>query len=194
LEVHSLRFAGYLDSSYADREDFKSTSGYIFKLAGAPVSWKSRKQPVTATSSTKAEYIAYSITTKEAVWLQKVLTDLHYHYPDVKKVLLYGDNKPALSLTSNPTHHSHTKHILVPYHYVREQVEEGCISIEYIPTRLMPADGLTKPLTGVAFDRFVSMLGLCNTPDSQVAPQSGGVLAPPKESTPQAANNTGAAD
>jgi hypothetical protein len=50
LEVHSLRFVGYSDSSFADRNDSKSTSGYVFKLAAGPVSWKSRKQSVTATS------------------------------------------------------------------------------------------------------------------------------------------------
>jgi hypothetical protein len=176
LEVHSLQFVGFSDSSYADRSDMKSTSGYLFKLAGGPVSWKSRKQSVTATYSTEAEYIAYSIATKEAVWLRRVLLDLEYEFPDVQKVLLFGDNKPALSLTTNPAHHSRTKHILVPFHYVREQVEQGIIHVEYLPTHLMPADGLTKPLTGIAFQRFVKMLGLLSTPLSGDAEQSGGVL------------------
>jgi hypothetical protein len=166
LEVHSLGFIGYSDSSYADNTDCKSTSGYLFKLADGPVSWESKKQSITVTSSTESEYVAYSIATKEAIWLHRVLLDLKYDYPDVHRVLIYGDNKPLMSLTSNPAHHSRTKHIAVPYHYIREQVELGNIKADYLPTSMMPADGLTKPLTAIAFDRFVQMLGLCSAPVS----------------------------
>jgi hypothetical protein len=60
----------------------------------------------------------------------------------------------SVSLTTNPAHHAQTKHISVPYHYIREQVELGNVKVEYIPTEAMPADGLTKPLTGTAFTKF----------------------------------------
>lgn len=74
LEIHSLDFLGYSDSSFADNiSDRKSTSGYLFRLAGGAISWKSRKQPVLTTSSTEAEYVAYSIACKEAVWLRTLL-------------------------------------------------------------------------------------------------------------------------
>lgn len=122
FEVHSLGFLGYSDASYADNvHECKSTSGYLFKLADGPISWKSIKQPLTATSSTESEYIAYSIATKKADWLRQLLTELHYDLPDAHTVLIYGDNKPAISLTLNPAHHFRTKHIDVPFHYVREQ-------------------------------------------------------------------------
>lgn len=103
LEVHSLGFIGYSDSSYADNfSDCKSTYRYLFKVTNGPVSWKSRKQRVIATSSTESEYIAYSLATKEAMWLKRLLKELEYDTPDVHKVLIYGDNKPAISLTSIP--------------------------------------------------------------------------------------------
>ncbi|KAJ5927034.1 hypothetical protein N7516_008807, partial [Penicillium verrucosum] len=37
---------GYVDSSYNDCEDGKSTEAYIFYYAGAPVLWSSRKQDI----------------------------------------------------------------------------------------------------------------------------------------------------
>jgi len=43
---------GYTDSDWAgDRHDRKSQGGYLFKMAGAPISWKSKKQTVVATSA-----------------------------------------------------------------------------------------------------------------------------------------------
>ena len=48
-----------LDSDYAgDTAERKSTSGYIFLLAGGAISWKSKKQSIVATSSCEAEYVA----------------------------------------------------------------------------------------------------------------------------------------
>jgi hypothetical protein len=167
-----LGLVGYTDSAYADHVDCKSTTGFIFKMAGGPISWRSRKQSITATSSTEAEYVAVSTSAKEAIWLRKVLTDLHYYQPEVQRVLIYGDNLPAKKLTESTLHHSRTKHIAVPYHYVKEQVELGNVELNYIPTTRMPADGLTKPLTGLEFDNYVKLLGLNPAPISGDSTQS----------------------
>ena len=44
---------GYTDSDYAgDVDDRKSTSGYVFFLAGGAVSLTSKKQPVVTLSTT----------------------------------------------------------------------------------------------------------------------------------------------
>jgi hypothetical protein len=52
----------------------KSTSGYCFSLGSAMISWSSRKQGSVAQSTTKVEYIAASESSKEAVWLRKLLS------------------------------------------------------------------------------------------------------------------------
>jgi hypothetical protein len=46
----SLQIVGYTDSDYAG-DDRKSTSGYVFTLAGGAISWKSSKQTVTTSST-----------------------------------------------------------------------------------------------------------------------------------------------
>jgi hypothetical protein len=53
----SLQIVGYTDSDYA-RDDRKSTSGYVFTLAGGAISWKSSKQTVTTSSTEYAEFVA----------------------------------------------------------------------------------------------------------------------------------------
>ena len=52
---------GYSNADWAgDREDRKSTSGYIFCIAGGPVSWRSKKQDTVSISTAEAEYVALS--------------------------------------------------------------------------------------------------------------------------------------
>ena len=48
---------GYSDASWADdRDQRRSTTGYVFFLAGAAISWKYHLQPTVSLSSTEAEY------------------------------------------------------------------------------------------------------------------------------------------
>src|SRR5690606_38963756 len=62
------KLEGYSDSDWAgDQEERKSTSGYLFKLAGAAISWSSKKQRTIALSSTEAEYIAAAEATQELI-------------------------------------------------------------------------------------------------------------------------------
>jgi hypothetical protein len=58
----SLQIEGYSDSDYTG-EERKSTSGYIFTLAGGAISWKSSKQTVTTSSTMYAKFVAcYEVT------------------------------------------------------------------------------------------------------------------------------------
>ncbi len=54
-----LKFYGLSDADWGGQlEESKSTSGYGFFLGNALISWSSKTQPITATSSTYAEYIS----------------------------------------------------------------------------------------------------------------------------------------
>lgn len=45
-------------------------------LNGGPISWYSKKQATVALSSTKAEYIAFTLAAKEATWFCLLFTEL----------------------------------------------------------------------------------------------------------------------
>ena len=61
---------GFVDADWANCEiDRKSYTGFVFILAGCPISWESRKQRTVALSSMEAEYMAISDATKEATHL-----------------------------------------------------------------------------------------------------------------------------
>ena len=71
---HGTTLCGFVDADWAsDINDRKLTSGFVFILTGAAISWSSKKQPVIALSSTEAEYIAAAHVAKEAVWLRRLL-------------------------------------------------------------------------------------------------------------------------
>ena len=75
--VDKLELVGYSDSDYAGcPDDLKSTSGYIFMLAGGAVSWKSVKQTLTVSSTMQAEFISCYGAATQAVWIKNFMTGL----------------------------------------------------------------------------------------------------------------------
>jgi aspartate aminotransferase-like enzyme len=113
---------------------------------------------VVATSSTEAEYIAYMGCLKELKWVQGVLKELEY--PTTLPTALWSDSQSAIALAYGEGYRARTKHIDVRYHYVREALKLGLIDLQYLPTNEMPADGLTKALSGPLWDEFVKANGL----------------------------------
>jgi len=53
-------FSGFADAAFANHNNHRSTSGYVFSAAGGAITWKSKKQTTIALSSTQAEYVALS--------------------------------------------------------------------------------------------------------------------------------------
>ena len=73
----SLHLEGYSDSDFAgDVNDRKSTSGYVFTLAGEAISGKSSKQTVTASSTMYAEFVSCYEATGKVNWLKKFMPGL----------------------------------------------------------------------------------------------------------------------
>eukprot|EP00253_Pinus_taeda_P036574 PITA_36574 len=69
-----VKLQGFIDVDWAGPPSkWKSTSGGIFNLGLAGVSWYSKKQRLVALSSAEAEYMATSQAACEAIWMQKIL-------------------------------------------------------------------------------------------------------------------------
>ncbi|CAA7057286.1 unnamed protein product [Microthlaspi erraticum] len=68
---------GYSDANWiSDSKNSKSTSGYVFTLGGAAISWKSSKQTLLARSTMESEFIALDKAAEEAEWLRNFLEDI----------------------------------------------------------------------------------------------------------------------
>lgn len=65
-------FEAYSDADYAgDTETRKSTTGIVYKHAGAAITWQSQKQQCVSLSTTEAEYVSAALCAKEIVWLKR---------------------------------------------------------------------------------------------------------------------------
>ena len=155
---------GYSDSDWGgDLASRKSTSGYVFILAGGAVTWKSRKQSTVALSSTEAEYMAVAMATSEALWLKNLLFELAVSSISISRPLsIFCDNQGCVFVTKNPKEHSRLKHIDLRYMFVRDAVEKNKISVSFCSTSVMAADVLTKPLAKEKFYRCLTLFGLKN--------------------------------
>ena len=135
----------------------RSTTGYVFTFAKAPVSWKSTLQSTVALSTTEAEYMAVTEAVKEAIWLQGLLSELEMEQKHIK---VHCDSQSAIHLSKNQVYHARTKHIDVRYHVVREILEEGGVIIQKIRTTKNPADMITKVVTTVKFKHYLDLINI----------------------------------
>jgi hypothetical protein len=165
---YGLQLKGFVDSDFAGCEDSRrSSTGWVFTLAGGPVSWSSQRQKTVATSTMDAEYIAAAEAAKEAVWIRNFINDLRIPGVHIDTVPLYIDNNSALKLTRNPEFHSRSKHIDVKHHFIREKVDEGVINTQRVETRDNLADVFTKALPRPTHEDLVNRLNLLSGGDAK---------------------------
>ena len=132
---------GSSDSSFALAH---STTGYVFELANAAVTWLSKKQETIAISPQHAEVTAGSVGACEGVSLRGILAELGH--PQTVPTILKMDCSSAIDLASDPVSHSKSKHIHRRDLFIRELVDRGEIEVRHVPTAKNVADILTKPL------------------------------------------------
>lgn len=151
----------FSDSDYAgDLDDRKSTSGYVFLLSGAAVSWSSRKQPVVTLSTTEAEFIAAASCACQGIWLRRILEEVNYTQQG--PIMLFCDNSSTIKLSKNPVLHGRSKHIDVRFHFLRDLTKEGAVKLCYCRSDEQIADILTKPLKANSFMKLRALLGMCS--------------------------------
>ena len=148
----------YADSDWAsDPNTRKSTTGYMVKLAGAIFSWNTRAQKTVALSSTEAEYMSLSDTSRQLVWIRSLFFELGIQ---LSPIPLYGDNQGSIFLASNPVQEKRSKHIDLRYHYIRDMVQSKQVELFFVEGAENPADMFTKNLGRIKFLKFREQLGL----------------------------------
>ena len=142
ININSYSLQVFTDASWAnDSETRRSTSGTLIKFNGNATYWSSKKQKTVAKSSTEAEYVAASESVSDIIWLKMWMMEV---LNISIQVTLLCDNQSALAIAKNDKDHQRTKHIDIAYHFIREQVTSGNITLRFIPGKEEEADLLTK--------------------------------------------------
>ncbi|KAK9933329.1 hypothetical protein M0R45_020529 [Rubus argutus] len=164
LDEQELEVEAYTDASYkSDIDDLKSTFGYIFRLAGGAISWKTAKQTLTATSTFQAKYIAIFEATGHALWLRNFISHLKLINSVERPMVIYCDNALAVFFSKNNKRSSGSRNIDVKYFAVKESVRDGEIEVEKIGTKEQLADPLTKALPVADFVKHATNMGIMDT-------------------------------
>lgn len=153
---------GYSDSNWiSDADEIKATSGYLFTLGGAAVSWRSCKQTVLTRSTMEAELVALDTATVEAEWLRELLMDLPVGEKPIPAILMYCDNQTVLiKVKSTKDNMKSSRHVKRPLKSVRSLRNSGVIAVDYVQTAKNLADPFTKGLSRNVIENASREMGL----------------------------------
>ena len=165
-KLDQLEIIGYSDSDFAGcRDSMKSTSGYIYLLAGGAISWKSVKQSIVASSTMAAEFVACYEASNHGIWLRNFVTGLRIMDGIERPLKLFCDNKSSLLYSNNNRSSTKSNFIDIKFLVIKERVQSGLISIEHIGTNSMIADPLTKGLPPKVFHKHTAHMGVVSLQD-----------------------------
>jgi hypothetical protein len=157
----NLEIVGYSDSDFVGCLDTdRSTSGYVFKLAGGAISWSSSKQTIMTSSTMYTEFVACYEAVGQTMWLKKFVPDLRVVDSIERSLKLYCDNEPAVLYAHNNKKIKATKHINIRFYIVKEKIQDQIISLKHISTKKMIVDPLIKGLPPSVFREHLADMGL----------------------------------
>lgn len=169
----NLNLEAYCDADFAglygteapeDPNSVKSRMGYIIKLGGCPIVWKSQLIPDVTLSTAESEYAALSACMRVMIPLRRLLTELAggLGLPQAQQASVsarvFEDNNAALQLAVNQRITSRTRHYQVKWHHFwtnvkRDDGETPDILVMRVESALQDADYFTK---GLPHETFVA--------------------------------------
>jgi ketol-acid reductoisomerase len=144
----------FCDSDWAcDSETRISVTGFILYLMNVPVCWRSKSQKGVTLSRTEAEYVAMSEAVKEVKFIYYLLRDIGIEVE--LPIIVKTDNVGAMFMAQNSFSGVRTRHVDTRYHFVRENLDDGIIKIEFVKFNENQSDIFTKNITQEIYERHV---------------------------------------
>ena len=141
------------DTDRAGADNRRSVSGWAVMLSGAAISWASKRQPVTAISSTESEFYSASQCALKCVYVCRIMSLLGFEQKS--PTLIAQDNNACIYLTQGARMYHKAKHIETHIYRVRE-LSSGTnpeIKLWKVGGEYQPSDIFTKALPRQAFER-----------------------------------------
>jgi len=171
IEFHSdgnIRPYGYCDADLGADESRKTTSGYLFFLAGGPFSWKSKllnRVPLSSCESETYGVDAALPAIREACWIVKVFEEIGHPLlggepfdqiaihakEEAAGIIVFEDNQACIQYAKNPVRHSTMKHLDRQLKWIQQEHAKGTFRLLYLTTLDQLADITTKGLENHLF-------------------------------------------
>ncbi|CAE7382490.1 unnamed protein product [Symbiodinium sp. CCMP2592] len=149
-------FAVYTDSSFAP-EGSRSHSGMVAVWMGAPICWRSARQPFVCLSTAECELLAATEGLVIGKSIAAVVREMH---KDLGHISLRIDNQAAITLAKPSSSTSwRTRHLRVRAAYIHEQILTDQVSVVYVPGSNQWADLLTKSFPRQRLEELVGIWG-----------------------------------
>ena len=154
---HPMELQCFVDAAHAnDLRNRRSTTGYVFTLCGAAISYRTKTQSITATSSTEAEFLAAVLAAKHAKYLRAVLQELGFAQEHATPI--YEDNMSAIKMINSRVPTERSRHIAIQHFAIQDWKEANDIVMRHIPGVINPADAATKNVGWTLHSRHVRRL------------------------------------
>jgi len=160
----------YVDANFAGNykcdpdnspDSAKSRGGYIIKLSGVPLLWKSQLLSTICLSSCESEYLSLSKACLLMLYIKRTVRhmisalDLPVFMHPTMHSRIFEDNAAALAIAVNQRLTARTRHFLTKWHHFWSHTypHGEQLNIQKIATDLQDADYFTKGLVRDLFER-----------------------------------------
>ena len=146
------------DADHAGADDRRSVSGWAVLLAGAMVNWASKRQPVTAISSTESEFYSVSLCGLDCVYLRRMMEMMGYKQRAATPIA--QDNNACIYLVKGSGMYNRARHIDTRVYRIRELASAPSPEVRLfkIAGEDQPSDLFTKGLPRPAFEKHRAVL------------------------------------
>jgi hypothetical protein len=139
----------------------RSRSGNLITLAGGPIWWHTKRQTITAQSSTESELIALHSLSEQLTWFQRLLDETGISEKlKLKTQTLLVDNQSTIAMIRSDGPTNRSKHIDIKYFGIKDKLRRGTQGLRYVASSDNAADIFTKHSSTQQFNHLRSIMGI----------------------------------
>lgn len=159
----------YIDTSFGDYPDRKSSQGFLMIMYRAVVDWQANKQKTVTKSTAEAKLLALSAIASSGYQWSRLLSEIKKVFlleavntASAEPTKVYCDNQRAVDIANNRQGSLYTalRYVDIYQHWIRQETIAGRLEVEWIPTAQQRANGFTKNLPKQPFYTFRASLGI----------------------------------